>query len=723
MFRIVLWIACWGLWGAVQAQESSLAALIGDYSGQATPPAGTAKALIAALEKNMLADPGGTAAHLEGLLQVARKRKDADTEVNLARLRGAAFFYGGKFSEAEEAAEKAYRLAQQYTVRTQMPRILATKGNALIMQSRLPEALEAQNKGLKIAEELQDQPVIHLIKNNLVAIYLQLNDFDLAKSHLEDNIRFYSKNPAMVQVLATNYNNLALVYEKQKDYRRSVSYLRLALAQRGVEANKTLLSQIYNNLGSGYSKQNRIDSAFYYFSKAYEVSSETKNAKSQAVSKIGLSEYYLKTRQYGEAQRLASEAYQAGKEVNSMEVQKESAEQLMKIYSHLHRPDTSLYYYALRQQLADSILNQDNTRKLTRLHMQYEFDKKEEQYQHQQEVHALNMQRELLLHQLSRNALEKSRQDQKIQAAELSNQKLQTSESLQQLRLATQEKTLAQAENKGLQQENELSALRLRQFWLFAFIGLLALGLLFLGWWNKNRVKQLKMKNTLKEKEALELLQKNKITESELKAIRSQMNPHFIFNVLNSIEAYIVESDPEMARVLVQKFAKLSRMILENSTQTLCSLQSEWKINRLYTEIEHIRFGGHFEYRFENVRNTDLDLYLIPPMMLQPLVENAILHGLRRERRADGLLTVLLDETGEYIEITVTDNGAGPGGEKMPVPGYKKKSFGLASVKDRIRILNETHPGAVASFELEDRALSAEKGCRVVLRLPKIMLR
>lgn len=311
-YKLILIIAFSSLSLSALAQKNNLDALINNYTSQKISSTSSSE-LISALEKNILADPAGATSRIDQLIGIAQRKNDNSTTVSLSRLKGASLFYQGKFVEAEKVTQKAYELARKHNIQSQMPRILATKGNAQIMQSKLPEALETQNQGLKIAESLKDEPTIHLIKNNLVAIYLQMNDFDLAKHHLEDNIRFYSKIPAMANVLATNYNNLALVYEKQKDYKKSNELLHKALAQNGVEANKTLLSQIYNNLGSGYNNLNEIDSAFYYFSKAYEITTETKNTKSQAVSKIGLSDYYFKTKNYSEAEKLALKLMLQGK--------------------------------------------------------------------------------------------------------------------------------------------------------------------------------------------------------------------------------------------------------------------------------------------------------------------------------------------------------------------------------------------------------------------------
>lgn len=161
-------------------------------------------------------------------------------------------------------------------------------------------------------------------------------------------------------------------------------------------------------------------------------------------------------------------------------------------------------------------------------------------------------------------------------------------------------------------------------------------------------------------------------------------------------------------------------MILENSTQPLATLDSEWTINKLYTEIEHIRFDKHFSYQFENLNNIVLKKYLIPPMMLQPLIENAIAHGLRHKSQNNSNLTIRLYELEKHIEIKVIDNGSGLLTEQVKKPSFKKSSFGLSSIKDRIEIINKNSTDANASFEIIDRIKDNEKGCISTLTLPKL---
>ena len=712
LFLIVPFFIC--------AQEDAFSKAVQAYSGQKKATEQPRLDLIAVLEKKVISTPADATKEIDRLLPIAKRLKDYRMEVNLMRIKSASYFYQGKFLDTERYAKEAYQLATRHNIQSELPRILATLGNVYVYQSKLVEGLETQNKGLKIAEKLNDKGGIHLIKNNLVAVHLQLYDYDIAKRYLEDNINYYKAIPGAANVMATSYNNLSLVYEKQKNYKKSIDYLHKALGQKGAHGNKVLLAQIHNNLGNGYSKLGEIDSAYYFFNKAYEINLESNNVKSQAASVVGLSDYYYHKKQYQKSKELAMKAYTIGEKLNSLDVIRESADQLFKAYSYLGKTDSAIYYNALATRIADSLVSKDNTRKTTKITMQYEFDKKEDLYKHQQAINELNLQHEILQNQLHKDALDKSLQDRHIQTIALQNEKLQNSENTQKLKLTTQEKILAENKNKALQQENELSALRLKQLWLYGIIGLVLVLALFYLLWNASRVKQLKTEKQLKEKEAAELLHQNKVTESELKAIRSQMNPHFIFNVLNSIESYIVESDSASAQMLVQKFAKLSRMILENSTQSLSNLESEWQINQLYTEIEYVRFDQQFQYRFENNLKESLSSYLIPPMMLQPLVENAILHGLRYELKEDAQLTIRLEDDGDDLVIRVIDNGSGLIPNKSKKLSYKKTSFGLSSVKDRIEILNQTNSVSKASFELIDRKEMNEKGCIAILRLPKI---
>jgi anti-sigma regulatory factor (Ser/Thr protein kinase) len=278
--------------------------------------------------------------------------------------------------------------------------------------------------------------------------------------------------------------------------------------------------------------------------------------------------------------------------------------------------------------------------------------------------------------------------------------------------------------NKELQLKDKTIALnkaRNRQIWLYvalSFAGLIILSVYFI---NRARVRQLNLRNELQRREAEQtqknLVYQNQLTQSELKAIRAQMNPHFFFNVLNSIESYILENDAATASRLLQKFASLCRLILENSTQPLVNAEREWKALQLYTELEAERFSHQFSYAFEKHEQVRLSKILIPPMMVQPLLENAIHHGLRHAEGTGRYLKVSVSQFGETMIFVIKDNGIGLAAaskREEDFPG-KEKSLGLSMINERINSINHSLEKEIASFSLSEKTEAGE--CEVIATL------
>lgn len=270
----------------------------------------------------------------------------------------------------------------------------------------------------------------------------------------------------------------------------------------------------------------------------------------------------------------------------------------------------------------------------------------------------------------------------------------------------------------------ELNTLKFRAYKLYFAIAAILLIALIGVFLFRSRLRGLKLKHYLEnqeaERRANELQHLNKLCESELKAIRSQMNPHFIFNVLNSIEYYIMDSEPAVAAKLIQKFAGLSRLILENSTQSMVPLDKEWKALKLYVELEAMRFNDEFTYSFES-NATHSNTLLVPPMLVQPLIENAIHHGLRNLKEKNGILRVKLEELEGQLVFTVEDNGVGLEASKgtRKANPFKEKSIGLESISDRLEMVNNIIENGKAVFHLVENETG---GCTAVLKLPMVFV-
>ncbi len=219
------------------------------------------------------------------------------------------------------------------------------------------------------------------------------------------------------------------------------------------------------------------------------------------------------------------------------------------------------------------------------------------------------------------------------------------------------------------------------------------------------------------EKEAKLLADFNrKFSESELKALRSQMNPHFVFNILNTIESYALQNNKEAASLMIQKFSKLTRLVLENSMNQLVPFENDWTALKLYTELEQMRYANKFQVHF----NADPQIFenglLIPPMIIQPFVENAIIHGLRNMPGDGGVLTISATLENEHIILQVEDNGVGRSKARSLQKNnlLSKMSLGIKVTQDRISIYNKLEPGKKAEVTFEDLV----RGTRVTICLP-----
>jgi len=206
-----------------------------------------------------------------------------------------------------------------------------------------------------------------------------------------------------------------------------------------------------------------------------------------------------------------------------------------------------------------------------------------------------------------------------------------------------------------------------------------------------------------------------------LKSLRSQMNPHFIFNALNSVNTFIATSDERAANKYLTDFSLLMRAVLENSEEDFIPLEKEIELLSLYVQLEHFRFQDKFEYSIEVAPEIDIKQYMIPPMLLQPYVENAVWHGLRYKSEK-GLLSINFEKIADdTIEIVISDNGIGREKSKSlkTLNQKKQKSQGMSNIKKRINILNTMYKDKVDVFvsDLTD----TEEGTKVKLVLKKDM--
>jgi streptogramin lyase len=197
----------------------------------------------------------------------------------------------------------------------------------------------------------------------------------------------------------------------------------------------------------------------------------------------------------------------------------------------------------------------------------------------------------------------------------------------------------------------------------------------------------------IREKEKVKAAYEKKIAEVEMSSLRAQMNPHFMFNSLNSINNFILKNDPENASGYLTKFSRLMRLILENSRSEWVPLENELKALELYAELESLRFKNRFEYTIHVENNVDVTSTWVPPMIIQPYVENAIWHGLLHRKEPGSKLNIHVWKTNGIINIEIEDNGIGreEAAARKSKTALTQKSHGMEITAQRLDIVNSLY--------------------------------
>jgi hypothetical protein len=244
------------------------------------------------------------------------------------------------------------------------------------------------------------------------------------------------------------------------------------------------------------------------------------------------------------------------------------------------------------------------------------------------------------------------------------------------------------------------------------------------------KIKHAQMENEMKlqqmenEKRHAAFLQQT--AELEMQALRAQMNPHFIFNCLSSINRFILKNESKIASNYLTRFSRLMRMVLMNSQKTLITLESELDMLGIYLEMERLRFKNSFDYSITFLNAIDTDNVFIPPLLFQPFCENAIWHGLmhlpagRQANDGQGRLDIVLSMQDNVLNCIITDNGIGrqTADEMKSKTAEKEKSMGLKITTERLALLNR-EKGLHTFYEIEDLKDENGKaaGTKVILNI------
>lgn len=254
------------------------------------------------------------------------------------------------------------------------------------------------------------------------------------------------------------------------------------------------------------------------------------------------------------------------------------------------------------------------------------------------------------------------------------------------------------------QHKEELRKEKTTQAYLMAISSLTVLSILVFVYLNKRR--------TAAQTAQIKAQLHTEAMEAEMKALRSQMNPHFIFNALNSIRYYVAANNTQLADRFLLKYAELMRQIFENAAFRKVSLSDDLKALDIYLQVESLRLPGKFEYIIDIDKTLETDDIHVPSLLIQPVVENSIWHGITPRKDDKGFIRISVSKKGNMLSCIVEDNGVGYKPEANTDENREKPS-GLGITQTRIELINKQQNNQAAI-----KTTTSPEGTRTELLLP-----
>lgn len=555
----------------------------------------------------------------------------------------------------------------------------AVLGNLNSKQKLYAQAINFYTKALSIYEKEKQTSLLLNTRKQLGNAYELNKEYDSALDQYKKGLKESEEVKNSSEILSFK-NSMANVYKLQGRNEEALALYKEVLSNEKKKNNKSGERQAYDNIGDVYMQQNKVDEAKEVYQSAQESALEDKDQA--ALSKS-----------YG---NIAKTYQLEGKTEDELEVRKKKAEvsnkandeeALAKDYLEIGQ----LYLTQQKPQQAISYLNKSVMLSKEKGLLEVEAKSQEalsDVYKQQQ-----NFAKALEHYQLyvtAKDSLLSSREN-KINSMISFNDEL----SLKQKQIDLLEKDMQLNETTIRLLNEEKSFFRLVIYALI--VGLLIV--LASSWIVYVNAKKRRIANQ----------------SLVLRSLRSQMNPHFIFNALNSVNNYISKNDERAANKYLSDFSKLMRTVMENSRYEFISLSTEVNILQLYLSLEHARFKDKFDYTLNVSDELSLEQTQLPPMLIQPYIENAIWHGLRYKEEK-GQLCVSILPYGEELMVTIEDNGIGrkKSAELKTHNQKDKDSIGLKNTEARITIINELYKTNMR-VSIEDLDPSTESGTKVTV--------
>lgn len=550
---------------------------------------------------------------------------------------------------------------------------------------------------------------------------ISFSHFNKAKTIFENQ---KTKNNNEIEIkngLAKALGSIGIIYSEQSNYTKALTYY-LKSVQLYEELNEeSKCAKLYNNIGVVYKSQKNHAKALGYFEKALKIQTKLKDAN-VGITQTNIANEYLSQKKFDKAFKKYELAKQSLDQNPNDRALGEWYNNFGLYHKQINNPEKAIGYWNLAITTFEKIDDKFGVADTYLLIGQLNLEQNNSISAIENATKALKLATELTI-------LEQKMVAEKLLSDAYSNQG-NTKEALNHFKLYTVFKdSLINEENirktveislnyefekkELLQKEtNEKRELLLKEEAKIArykiiFGSLIALLVFGIGFLIYNR-SQLKKNLTLQKE----------LAEYEQKALHLQMNPHFIFNCLGSISSFIVSNSTESAIKYLAKFSKLMRLTLEYSKESLIPVDKEIESLQNYLELEQLRFNQKFEFAISKDKEVEDDIG-IPPLLLQPLVENAIIHGIVPKKES-GMISIHFNIENNQLKCSISDNGIGLNASKKMKENSVSvhKSMAIDIIRQRLEKIAST-TGKPANMKVEESKENSQViGTKVILSLP-----
>lgn len=548
------------------------------------------------------------------------------------------------------------------------------------MMGEYPSAIEYFQRTLTISKLINDLVRLADGYNGLGIVYKRLGDYPQSLVYYTEALSIYdSIQDAMG--LAAAHENIGVLYDLMKEPEKAMAYYQKAIDIYVKEDKPLQISTAKSNIGVLYVGEKRYDEALAIFKENLRVYDSMQRKANSIVAATDMAHVYVLQGKYDQAEVLLQKYLVIAKELSMKQEQADIYNNLFRIGMETRNYQAALTYANAYHEIA-KVLNGKRFISESYEMLSQVYEKRNE---FSKALQACK------LHKAWSDSVYNEENARAFQAQEVKIEVLDKNKQLaeQQLRLEFLQEQVKQ---------------EVRQKWLLAFVSVLLLVSAILVY--QKFAERKRMNALLAAKNAEITRQKAHIEEMnfqlENKMLRAQINPHFIFNSLSSIQHFITSDDRAAALKYLTKFSHLLRQVLESSISGNVLLREEVKLLRMYLELEALRFDQGFSFEIQVDDSLDMDTVEIPTMILQPLIENAVLHGLI-PKSGEKKLTVSFRLGSGMMEIRVEDNGIGREAAREMLKGKIRQnpSRGLSVTEQRLAVLREKH-GWESSIQYHD---------------------